>query len=355
MVKIAWSSSRVRLLWFPMIHPYRRHRIIGRKQKLLFVWSVLLGVGISSSDSDLALAASSDLRDTVEAVGAPLSESLATLRDGLTYSSAFRLNDDLEGRTNYSSVFQKSQDPALKAKLPRAIPQFELFKQQVESLDRAILANPDDAASYFKKAKLFFDLSDWETAAENFEAATLYAGGGNKYVEASLWQGLCLYQMGDREGALWMAHRVLVENDKCAAAYRLKGVCIAPRDFERGFKEIEQAIKLEPGNASFYVSRARVLNDNKDYKGALASADKAISLDPAYPHAYFARMEALRKVGQLNLALAACDKVIELVPYSPSAYGERARIYRALRKEEAAARDMAMQRWCKEELDKVND
>ncbi len=355
MVKIAWSSSRARFLWFAMMHLYRPHKIADSKRKLLFVWSILLVVGIGSSDTDPALAAGSDLNDTVEAVGAPLSESLATLRDGLTYSSAFRLNDDLEGRTNYSSVFQKSQDPALKAKLPKEIPQFELFKQQVESLDRAILANPDDAAAYFKKAKLFFDLSDWETAAENFEAAALYAGGGNKYVEPSLWQGLCLYQMGDREGALWMAHRVLLENDKCAAAHRLKGVCIVPRDFARGFREIEEAIKLEPGTASFYVSRARALNDNKDYKGALASADKAIALDPAYPHAYFARLEALRKVGQLNLALAAANKVVELVPYSPAAYGERARIYRALRKEEAAARDMAMQRWCKEELDKIND
>ncbi|HNN64389.1 MAG TPA: hypothetical protein PKH78_15150, partial [Candidatus Obscuribacter sp.] len=165
-----------------MIHPYKRPGIFGSKRKLLFVWSVLLAVGSSTSDADLALAAGSDLRDTVEAVGAPLLESVPTLRDSLTYSSAFRLNDDLDGRTNYSSVFQKSQDPALKAKLPKEIPQFEVFKQQVESLDRAILANPEDAAAYFKKAKLFFDLSDWETAAENFEAAALYAGGGNKYV-----------------------------------------------------------------------------------------------------------------------------------------------------------------------------
>lgn len=320
--------------------------------------AILLGAGIISSVKEEALAAS-ELNDTVEAVGAPLSESLGTLRQGISYSSAFRLNEDLDGRTNYSSVFQKSQDPALKAKLPREIPQFERFKQEVDSLDRAIIANSDQVqdqvANYLKKAKLFFDLSDWETAAENFEAAALYAGGGSNYIEPSLWQGLCLYQMGDREGALWMAHRVLVENDQCASAHRLKGVCIAPRDFERGFKEIERAIKFEPGNASFYVSRARVLNESKDYRGALASADKAISLDPAYPHAYFARMEALRKLGQLNLALAASNKVIELVPYSPSAYGERARIYRAMRKEEAAAKDLAMQRWCQEELDKIND
>ena len=345
----------MQLLRFSVKLDYRRLPIIFRKQRAQLTVSVFFLSGIFSLFTSIAPASGSKLNDTVGAVSAPLSESLGTLRDGLTYSSAFRLNEDLDGRTNYSSVFRKSQEPSLKAKLPREIPQFERFKKQVESLDQAILADPEQAGNYLEKARLFFNLSDWETAAENFEAAALYAGSGNKYVEPSLWQGLCLYQMGDREGALWMAHRVLVENDQCAAAHRLKGVCLAPRDFARGFQEIERAIKLEPGNASFYVSRARVLNDNKDYKGALASADKAISLDPGYPHAYFARLEALRKSGQLNLALPAANKVVELVPYSPSAYGERARLYRALRKEEAAARDMAMQRWCKEELDKIND
>lgn len=227
---------------------------------------------------------------------------------------------------------------------PSLVPKYEEFKLKYRQLSDAVKKNPKAAAPYMERGRFLMSLRLYGEAADDFEEAAVYAAGD---LQPSLWEGFCLKSLGDLEGALWLSHRALMDDENCASGHRLKAICLSKSDPVRAKREIDRAIALEPKNVSFHVSRARLACDRLDYKGALSAADEAIVLDPKYPPGYAVKAEALRGLKNYKEALAASNKIIELLPYSDLGYSSRASAYDGLLEEGKADKDEEIARQCR--------
>jgi lipoprotein NlpI len=88
-------------------------------------------------------------------------------------------------------------------------------------------------------------------------------------------------------------------------AYVLKG------DHEKAIADFDEALKLEPKNASIYNNRGNARNDKGEGDAAMADFDAAIKTNPRYAAAYFNRGNAFAAKGETDRALKDYDAAIK--------------------------------------------
>lgn len=242
------------------------------------------------------------------------------------------------------NVLGVGQMSRVKVSNPALVPHYEDFQAKYRQLSAAVKKNPTDAAPYLERGRFLMSLRLYGEAADDFEEAAVYAAGD---AQPALWEGFCLKSLGDLEGALWLSHRALMDDENCAGGHRLKAICLSKSDPLRAKREIDRAIALEPKNVSFHVSRARLACDRLDFKGALAAAEEGIALDGKYTPCYAVKAEALRGLKNYKEAMAASNKIIELLPYSDLGYSSRASAYDGLLEEGKADKDEEVARQCR--------
>jgi serine/threonine protein kinase len=120
---------------------------------------------------------------------------------------------------------------------------------------------------------------------------------------------------------------------KIAANHYLK-----TKRFQEALAAFEQAIRLDPDDASLYNGKGLVLSELKRYQEALAAYEWAIRLDPNYAIAYFNKGNVLDDLEHLEEALAAYEKAIRLDPHDADFYDNMGNVlYEMERYEEALA------------------
>jgi lipoprotein NlpI len=82
----------------------------------------------------------------------------------------------------------------------------------------------------------------------------------------------------------------------------------------RAIQDYDQAIKLDPNDATAFNNRGRAYNDKGQYDRAIADFNEAIRLDPKYRSAYFERGLANLYAGNLPKALADLNQASALDP-----------------------------------------
>jgi lipoprotein NlpI len=91
-------------------------------------------------------------------------------------------------------------------------------------------------------------------------------------------------------------------------AYHKKG------DEDRAIADLNEAIRLNPGDAAAFSLRARVFSAAGGYDRAIADYSETIRLDPRSTLAYFARGLLYRFAGSAEKALADFDRASALAP-----------------------------------------
>jgi Tetratricopeptide repeat. len=128
-------------------------------------------------------------------------------------------------------------------------------------------------------------------------------------------------------------------------------------EHEKAIADYNKAIELKPDYAYAYYNRGLVFNELNEHENAIADYSKAIELLPNFNAAYYNRGYTYCRIRKYQLSIADYSKVIELgkrekvigePTTAPSlndkyidAYRDRAKVYRALGNEKAAARDEA--------------
>jgi lipoprotein NlpI len=97
-------------------------------------------------------------------------------------------------------------------------------------------------------------------------------------------------------------------------AYVLKG------DHDKAIADFDQALKLEPKNASIYNNRGNARLDKGESDAAMADFEAAIKTDPRYAAAYFNRANALAAKGEIERALKDYDAAIKHNKRNVNAY-----------------------------------
>jgi tetratricopeptide (TPR) repeat protein len=108
------------------------------------------------------------------------------------------------------------------------------------------------------------------------------------------------------------------------------------KQYSEALAAYEQAIRLDPNDASAYTNKGIALRNLKRYEEALAAYEQAIRLDPNYAFAYTNKSYILNKLKRYREALGACEESLQLDPKNANAYDTKGAILNGLKRYEEA-------------------
>ncbi len=109
---------------------------------------------------------------------------------------------------------------------------------------------------------------------------------------------------------------------------------------EKKLADLDEAVRLMPGNAALVRARGLLLADSDKPEPALADLNKAVELDPEDGPTYEAKAIVLARLKKYDEALAALDKARQLSPNSVMPLLQRARVHSHQEKPDAALEDL---------------
>lgn len=99
------------------------------------------------------------------------------------------------------------------------------------------------------------------------------------------------------------------------------------KDYALALKDMDEAIKLEPNYAGYFINRAYMKYNLDDYFGAMADYDYAVGLEPTNVTAHFNRGLLLTEVSENNKAIDDFSYVLRSEPDNFLARYNRALLY----------------------------
>lgn len=135
------------------------------------------------------------------------------------------------------------------------------------------------------------------------------------YERAYLGMAHLMLERGDTATARENVDRALDINRYNVSALLLRAN-LAMKQGKDGYRQalddMDEVIRLEPRQSSFFVNRAFLRHELDDYFGAMSDFDYALQLDPNNTAAYFNRALLRSEVMDLDRAVADLDRVIAL-------------------------------------------
>jgi tetratricopeptide (TPR) repeat protein len=83
---------------------------------------------------------------------------------------------------------------------------------------------------------------------------------------------------------------------------------------DRAISNFDEAIRLNPQKADYFLWRGKAYKENGDYDRAIADYDEAVRLDPKDADHFEERGTAYRRKGQFDRAIADFDELVRLQP-----------------------------------------
>ena len=245
------------------------------------------------------------------------------------YRAIAKLNlDDYKGASEDATLAIERNPFIADAYEVRGVAYQNLEKPQlaIADYDAALAQLPDNRSILFNKAIALEDVKDYEGAAESYEKLLK---AHPKFDNAYLGRARLYLQTGDTVAALADLDKVISLNPNSVNAYVIRADIAIKReeDFNRALSDMNEAIKLQPHYAGFFVNRAFLRYKLDDYFGAMADYDYAISLDPMSQIAYFNRGLLRAEVSDRDRAIADFTKVLSFDPDDYRALFNRAILY----------------------------
>lgn len=186
--------------------------------------------------------------------------------------------------------------------------QAEDYQQAVTDYSLFILLNPTDSESYYRRALVYLQLDQTDSAL------------------ADLNQALDLPSPTP---------------ELTARLYDLRAVIYIERDqIETAISDLNAGLKAAPESPLLYLRRGRLLAFQEQYDQALADFDQLIELQPDLPDGYILRALVLTQLERYDEAISDYNHLIELQPDDPLAYSSRAQVYLQQENYQAALTDL---------------
>lgn len=113
-----------------------------------------------------------------------------------------------------------------------------------------------------------------------------------------------------------------------AISYNNSGLAFeAKGDLDRALTDYNEAIRLDPQNASFYINRGNTYEARGDLDHAIADYDQAIRLRPKSATAYYNRANSYSTKGDFDRAITDYNQVIRIYPKHAPGYANRGRAF----------------------------
>ncbi len=97
--------------------------------------------------------------------------------------------------------------------------------------------------------------------------------------------------------------------------------------YRKALTAFNEAIRLDPEQAKFYMERGSVRGNKSDYEGAISDLDRALTLDPSLADGYFRRGEVNNWRNNYQAAIADLSQFINLKPDEFLGFSERGSVH----------------------------
>lgn len=210
----------------------------------------------------------------------------------------------------------------------------------IADYNEALKLLPNNRSILFNKALAQEEVKDYEGAAETFSLlARHYPQFDGTYMGRAR-----LYMLtGDTIAAKADLDKAISLNKNATNAYLMRADIAMhsnPPDYEAALEDMDEAVKLQPRYAGFFINRAYLRYMRDDYFGAMADYDYAIALDPLNETAYFNRGLLRAEVRDNDKAIGDFSKVVELNSENNMARYNRAMLYTETRQWDKALDDI---------------
>lgn len=196
----------------------------------------------------------------------------------------------------------------------------------IADYDKALAMLPENKGILFNKALAEEELKQYDAAHNCYEqllkAHPRFDNGYIGRARLYLAEGDTIAAMADLDKAI-----ELNKNATNAYVIRADIAIKRERDYQRALDDMNEAIKLQPHYAGFFINRAFLRYNLDDYFGAMADYDYALSLDPMNVVAYFNRGLLLAEVHDNDRAISDFSKVLQIEPDDYRSLFNRALLY----------------------------
>ena len=200
------------------------------------------------------------------------------------------------------------------------------LEEAVADYDKALSLLPENKGILFNKALAEEELKNYDTAQECYSQLLK---AHPRFDSGYIGRARLYLAQGDTISALTDLDKAIELNKNAINAYVIRADISIKRekDYERALEDMNEAIKLQPHYAGFFINRAFLRYNLDDYFGAMADYDYAISLDPTNVVAYFNRGLLLAEVHGNDRAIQDFTKVLQLNTDDYRALLNRSRLY----------------------------
>jgi tetratricopeptide (TPR) repeat protein len=176
--------------------------------------------------------------------------------------------------------------------------------EAVHYLDDAIRIEPENEAAWIAKGTIFISQKQYDAALEAFDKVLGIDPANAVVIQA-------------RNETLKNLESVksTVQDDKSAGERVQAGIVSArKKNYSEAIAAFEEALKINPENATVWVYKAEVLDRMGEHQEALAAADKAVETDPLDEGTWIAQGTALDNLGRYGKASDSFDRALDINP-----------------------------------------
>lgn len=201
------------------------------------------------------------------------------------------------------------------------------YQEAIDDYDKALGMLPDNRGIMYNKALAQSEMKDYKGAHETLgKLISRYPAFDNAY----LGRARVFIAEGDTVSALNDIDKAIDINKNAVNGYIMRADLAIMRDtaLEGALEDMNQAIRLQPQYAGFFINRAFLKYKLDDYYGAMSDYDYAIQLEPENRIALFNRGMLRAEIRDDNNAINDFSKVISLNPDDYKTLYNRAMLYR---------------------------
>jgi tetratricopeptide (TPR) repeat protein len=197
-----------------------------------------------------------------------------------------------------------------------------VLEEAVALFTQQILANPNDAEAFARRATAWQRKGDVDNALKDYSEALRL-----NPTAAAWWsnRGIGWYAKKDYDKSIKDFDEAIRINPKMDAYYYGRGLSwAAKKEYDKAIKDYDEALRLEPKYVHAYGARGNAWLAKKNHARAIKDFDEAIRLDANYSNAYSRRGSAWSAKKEYAKAIKDYDEVIRLEPKSEPAYNDLA-------------------------------
>ena len=214
------------------------------------------------------------------------------------------------------------------------------YDEALAALDKARQLSPKSIMPMVQQARVHLTQEKLDAALDDLGQALVMdpANAAVLLMRASIYQA-----KGDKQKARADVDRAVIALKNNNSRTRAKALVLRAdlqEQPEKKIADLDEAVKLVPGDAGLVRARGLLLADLGKPEPALTDLNKAIELNPDDVATYEAKALLLARLKRYDEALAALDKAGQLNPKSVMPLVQRARVHLAQKKLDAALDDL---------------